>query len=200
MNEQATSLGYAILGLLHVHGGAQTGYALQKIFEDTPMRIYSGSPGAIYPALQRLEENGLVAGATHDVGPVKRARGYRPTTEGTRALRDHVTRPIERRDVESGMDELMLRFVFLGLVADAAATQAFLDDLEAHLESYLDELNANASQLEEKGAGMHARLALEAGLQTYRAHLRWARAATAALERGGFDRTTPHMGGEDESD
>ena len=54
-----TTLEYALLGLLHQ--GAMSGYDLRKIFESTAMGSYSGSPGAIYPALRRLEKQGLVA-------------------------------------------------------------------------------------------------------------------------------------------
>ena len=53
-----TTLGYALLGL--VAGEPQTGYALMKTFTTTPMGHYSGSPGAIYPALRRLEGAGQV--------------------------------------------------------------------------------------------------------------------------------------------
>ena len=43
----------ALLGLLH--GEARSGYALRKVFQDTPMLHFSDSPGSIYPALKRLE-------------------------------------------------------------------------------------------------------------------------------------------------
>ena len=37
-----------------------SGYDLRKIFTTTAMGSFSDSPGAIYPALARLEANGLV--------------------------------------------------------------------------------------------------------------------------------------------
>ena len=40
-----TSLGYALLGLIHLQ--PQSGYGLRKVFESTPMGHYSWSPGAI---------------------------------------------------------------------------------------------------------------------------------------------------------
>ena len=48
-----TALEYALLGLLHQQ--PQSGYDLRKVFETTALGNYSGSPGAIYPALRRLE-------------------------------------------------------------------------------------------------------------------------------------------------
>jgi hypothetical protein len=44
------ALGYALLGLLMK---PSSGYDLRKIFSSTSMKTYSGSPGAIYPALRR---------------------------------------------------------------------------------------------------------------------------------------------------
>ena len=50
-------LGHALLGLLH--GSSLSGYDVRKIFTETPMGSFSNSPGAIYPALERLEKAGL---------------------------------------------------------------------------------------------------------------------------------------------
>lgn len=177
MSSTATSLGNALLGLLHQ--SQQTGYALQKFFEDSPMGIYSSSPGAIYPALKRLEQKGLVTSSLVDTGPVQRARVYGPTPEGTAALLEWLVQPITRRDIEAGMDKLMLRFAFLGLIDSEGATRAFLEDLVRQLDAYLDVLAAIRSELVEKGVGRHGRLALEGGIETYRAHARWARGALA---------------------
>lgn len=187
MKDAATSLGYALLGLLHQK--EQTGYGLQRFFEDSPMGIYSSSPGAIYPALKRLEKNGLIEGTLHETGPVQRSRVYRPTAQGTAALRVWLTRPISRREIEIGMDELMLRFAFLGLAGEAApsATRDFLEDFEQEVDSYLGELEHVRTELAAKEAGFHPRQALEGGIQTYRAHLRWAREARTSFEQGGPD-------------
>ncbi|MDH5368031.1 MAG: PadR family transcriptional regulator, partial [Cyclobacteriaceae bacterium] len=57
-NIKTTSLDYAILGLVHIL--PQSGYAIRKQFELTAIGNYSSSPGAIYPALKRLQKFGLV--------------------------------------------------------------------------------------------------------------------------------------------
>ena len=54
------SLGYALLGLIEQKPAS--GYDLRKIFSSTSMKYYSDSPGAIYPALGRLEQQGLLRG------------------------------------------------------------------------------------------------------------------------------------------
>ncbi|HEX3968204.1 MAG TPA: PadR family transcriptional regulator, partial [Edaphobacter sp.] len=51
-------LGHALLGLIYQQ--PLSGYDVKKIFASTPMAGFSDSPGAIYPALRRLEKSGLV--------------------------------------------------------------------------------------------------------------------------------------------
>ena len=60
--KQIPALGYALLGLLH--GKPASGYDLRKVFSSTSMKSYSDSPGAIYPALQQLEDEELVTSGT----------------------------------------------------------------------------------------------------------------------------------------
>ena len=68
MSDRPSTLGYALLGLLHQ--APQAGYDLRKTFVSTPMAAFSDSPGAIYPALRRLAGQGWIA-------PVEPARGGR---------------------------------------------------------------------------------------------------------------------------
>ena len=48
----ASPLDYLLVGLLS--GGPRSGYDLRRQIGDSPLRVYSDSPGAIYPALRRL--------------------------------------------------------------------------------------------------------------------------------------------------
>ena len=74
MRQPASTLGFALLGLLQQQ--PRSGYALRRVFATTPMGHYSSSPGAIYPALRRLEQQGLVRGAL-DRGPSQRPKKRR---------------------------------------------------------------------------------------------------------------------------
>ena len=38
----------------------RSGYGLKKLFSSSPASVYQPSPGALYPALRRLEERGLL--------------------------------------------------------------------------------------------------------------------------------------------
>src|SRR3954462_14165168 len=64
------SLGYALLGLLQQK--PSSGYDLRKIFSSTSMKTYSDSPGAIYPALRRLEQEALIRGTIEEGSGLRR--------------------------------------------------------------------------------------------------------------------------------
>ena len=62
MNKKTTlsTLSLAVLGLIQQE--PRSGYDLRKIFSTTPMGHFSTSPGAIYPALKRIEKSGWIRG------------------------------------------------------------------------------------------------------------------------------------------
>jgi DNA-binding PadR family transcriptional regulator len=70
------------------------GYELMKRLEDRSGGIYRASAGTIYPTLQQLEDEGLVAAETLDGKKV-----YKPSDAGRRELedRDETVRSIWRR-------------------------------------------------------------------------------------------------------
>jgi hypothetical protein len=85
---------------------------LRKIFAETAMGNYSSSPGAIYPALQRLETDGLLSGKIEETAAMRRLRLYRITATGLAALKRWLARPIAPDEVKHRSEELMLRFAF----------------------------------------------------------------------------------------
>lgn len=164
-------LGYALLGLLHQKPAS--GYDLRKIFTETPMAGYSNSPGAIYPALRRLEEQKLVRGSIEAASGLRQRKVFRVTPAGMTALKKWLTSPFDLEDVAKRLNELMLRFAFLDQVVGEAATLRFLQSFEAALNLYVPTLRGF---LKEHGASMPAsgRLALENGTLGYEAQLEWA--------------------------
>lgn len=163
-------LGYALLGLLQQKG--RSGYDLRKVFAETAMGNYSSSPGAIYPALERLVARGLIRGTVEEKSGLRRRCVYRLTARGGGELKSWLARPIQQSDVMRGADELMLRFTFMDQVLGPAACIGFLGSFRSALTPYIAELEsyhaANNSKMPLSG-----RLALESGILGYRSLRDW---------------------------
>ena len=180
MTTSSTTLGYAILGLIHEQ--PQSGYNLRKVFASTPMGHYSSSPGAIYPALRRLEEQGLIFGRVDRSKSLRPKQIFRPTVAGSRALEEWLTRPVTGDDVIWKMDELMLRFAFHSFLESDEATRSFLTSFIAELDAYVRALERQRKDLPDE-VTRHGKLAIESGIESYRAHTRWARRALKEFSR-----------------
>jgi len=173
-------LGYALLGLLHQQ--PLSGYDLRKIFASSPIGEFSDSPGAIYPALRRLQERGWVRGEVRKSAGLRKRRVFRITPKGLASFKTWQSKPIVRDDVIRRMGELLLRFAFMDQTFGPERPLAFLREFAKELSAYIpglrQHLHAHANQMPLSG-----RLALESGIQDYEARLRWARKSIAAYER-----------------
>ncbi|HEY1752835.1 MAG TPA: PadR family transcriptional regulator [Caulobacteraceae bacterium] len=110
--------------LFLVSNKGQSGYDVRQLFQSTPVGLFSDSPGAIYPALARLETRGLLASAAEPDG--RRRRVYEQTDEGQAALRRWLTAPIDPGLVERRPQELDLRFVMIAEMLGRAQALAYL--------------------------------------------------------------------------
>jgi DNA-binding PadR family transcriptional regulator len=174
----ALRLDHALLGLLHEK--PQSGYALRKLFATSPMGHFSDSPGSIYPALRRLERQGLITGVAE--GKSLRPRQvFRLTPSGMSELRNWLSAPVTRDELVHGGGDVMLRFAFVGQLLGPARTSEFIAQLATVLEEYVEELERFHAQ---QGPGMLLvpRLALESGITLYRAQRDWARRTARQLE------------------
>ena len=178
-NELST-LSLAILGL--VSQSPQTGYDLRKVFSTTPMGHFSSSPGAIYPALRRIEEAGWIRGR-EGTGTTRRQRiVYEVTRSGLKTLRQHLSRPVTHEDIIWHMDELMMRFAFMDPLVGRQATLRFLQDLESAIDSHAAGLRRYLESARDS-MPLCGRLALENGIEGYETNARWARRAMDELQR-----------------
>jgi DNA-binding PadR family transcriptional regulator len=173
-----SSLELALLGL--IAQAPRSGYELCRIFETSPMMHYSASPGAIYPALKRLDRRGLLLGQVERSDALRPVRTYRISDTGRDAIVSWVSLPIKRDDLIWRSDELMLRFAFMGQHVDLEATSRFLTELVEVIDAYVSELEAHHRGMPE-GGSPHGRLALEQGLDSYRSMAAWARRALGRL-------------------
>jgi DNA-binding PadR family transcriptional regulator len=174
-----TTLEYALLGL--VTQLPQSGYDLRKTFETTAMGSFSGSPGAIYPALRRLEKRELIEGEVDATTALRPRMVFRPTAAGREVLEAWLVREIDREDVERRVDELMLRFALHSVLGHSTPTQRFLADFLVEVEGYVGELRRQQQEVPDN-TPLQPRMALAAGIEQYRAFARWARKAIKAFE------------------
>ncbi len=174
------ALGYALLGLLNRKPAS--GYDLRKIFSSTSMKSYSDSPGAIYPALGRLEKQGLIRGTIEAGSGMRRRQIFRVTAKGLAELKKWIARPVTRDDMVRGPQEVMLRFAFSEMVAGRDAAIELLRSMEAALQVYVaalhEEIKAFPAMMPTSG-----RLAFECGVRGNESLLAWTRHGLATYEK-----------------
>jgi DNA-binding PadR family transcriptional regulator len=165
-----TLLGYALLGLLQQK--SKSGYDLRKIFAETAMGNYSSSPGAIYPALQRLEVDKYILGTIEETKGLRRRRVYSITSVGEAALKMWLVEPIKPGDVQRGTGELMLRFGFMEENHGLSGCIYFLNNFRAAVEPYVAGLETYLAA-QSDSMPLSGRLALESGVRSYRSLHEW---------------------------
>jgi DNA-binding PadR family transcriptional regulator len=177
---QLTPFEHILLGLICT--APSSGYDLKRIFAATPMGLYQPSSGTLYPALRRLEQKGLVKAQapSGQGGPSARHRRvYELTQAGRAAHLNWLRTPVEPATVSYDLGLHLMRFVMMEHLLPPEEVLTFLQNLK-------DGLAALTAQLKQYAAaadfpGRHARLALDHGIATHLASLRWAQQTVAAL-------------------
>lgn len=165
----------------------RSGYGLKKMFNDSPASVYQPSPGALYPALRRLEERGLLR-AEQQVSSGRRAlRLYQVTDAGLAVFLEWLRRPVVPETVAADLGQHLMRFSLMEKYLERAEVMAFLADLGGALDGFVTGVEQFAAS-RQGTLGQHALLALEHGVAVHRASLEWVRSAMAALGE------TAHLG------
>jgi DNA-binding PadR family transcriptional regulator len=180
MDTNDSLLGFALLGQLHLR--PMSGYDLRKIFTSTAMGGFSDSPGAIYPALGRLERRGLIKGTVEESTSLRKRRVFKITAKGLADFKTWLKRPVTRDDVIRRLGELMLRFAYMDHALGEEQSLLFLGDFQRELTSYIPSLREYLGTYAGK-MPMSARLALESGVQEYETRLKWAKTSIAKYEQ-----------------
>jgi DNA-binding PadR family transcriptional regulator len=175
---EVSTLALAVLGLLARE--PCSAYDIRKIFDTTPMGHFSSSPGAIYPALKRLEASGWIRGRTANADTLRPKRVYRLTREGRRVLTDRVSRDITPEDAQRNLDDVMLRFVFMDKLLVRDRVVELLERFESVVESRLASLQALLDAVRDQ-LSVCEELSMEHGIATAIMNLAWARKARARL-------------------
>ena len=156
----------AVLGLIE-RQGPMTAYAVRKTFLESPTDHFSGSAGAIYPLLRRLEASGLLSTAARSDG--RRGVAYSLTPGGVGSLRAWVLPEDLSWMASVTFDPLRTRVLSLGLL-EPSERERFLRGAERELSRRASEQSA-ALDSDDPWTTAACRGALE----VTRARLRWIR-------------------------
>ena len=158
------------------------GYDIHKIFATTPLAHFSSSPGAIYPALRRLQRRGLLDAQLDTTTEAHPRRVYSLTKAGEESLNAWLHQPVTRDDLIRGSGSPILRFALTEGRLSTEEVLAYLDSYRQTLECYLEELHGYERQMP-PDALLHAGLALEHGIRGYQSELEWVQWVTAKMKR-----------------
>lgn len=129
-----TELEGAVLSEIH-HRQNHTAFKVRRAFQTSPSIEWSGSAGAVYPAIRRLIDAGLIGSTPIETGRRGNALGL--TREGVRALERWICDPLRASSV--GLDPFRLR-AGLWATLDPAARRDALTQLKLAIDIDLERL------------------------------------------------------------
>jgi DNA-binding PadR family transcriptional regulator len=163
-----------VLGHLWKYGPS-TAYAVRKELLASPSSHWSGSAGAIYPLLLRLEERGIVASRRGAHGD-RQHWSYALTAPGHDAFLAWLSPPFDPDLISIAPDPLRTRMYFLGALSPRRRA-TFLARASEQLERYL-KVVAQLPQSDE-----FDRLAVRGALRLTRARIAWLADVRRSLAR-----------------
>ena len=112
---ELSRLELAVLGLVF-RGAPCTAYWIRRQFQTSLSSFFSGSAGAVYPAVRRLEARSLVKATTRKEGR-RRSVAYSLTPRGAQALEAWLSPPFPLEDVAFTMDPIRTRVHYLNALS-----------------------------------------------------------------------------------
>jgi DNA-binding PadR family transcriptional regulator len=101
----------ALLGLVS-QGAPCTAYWIRRQLQKSPSSFFSGSAGAVYPAVERLEKRSLIKATVLEEGR-RTSRQYKLTAKGRKALETWLLPPFPPEDLAFTMDPVRTRVYYL---------------------------------------------------------------------------------------
>lgn len=170
-----TELEGAVLSEIH-HRQNRTAFRVRRAFQTSPSIEWSGSAGAVYPAIRRLVEAGLIESTPIETGNKGSHLSLSP--EGVAAVEDWICDPVRATSV--GVDPFRLR-AGLWATLDAGTRADALRRLRLAVEEELQRLRVSLDALDPV-----ERARSEWSIQLQAMRLRWLEdqgAGSAAAER-----------------
>ncbi|WGM30069.1 hypothetical protein [Brevundimonas sp. NIBR11] len=166
-----TELEGAILSEIH-HRGAETAFKVRKAFLGSPSVEWSGSSGAVYPAIRRLTAHGLIHGEAQM--SARKGSSLTLTANGVEAL-DNWICDLDRA-AGLGLDPFRLRSGLWDELPGAVRLK--------QLASLLVVLKTNIADLETYGSGLDRveRRRVDLSIAQQKARATWVEAELSAAE------------------
>ena len=177
-NYSPTILGHAILGLLHQQ--SQSGYQIRKTFETTPLGHFSSSPGSIYPALKRLQQEFLIERVVLPEKANSTKKKYALTRAGLDMLVTWLNEPITQDEVINSAEDILLRFALMDDLVSGTVKKALLKSFQIYAKAYAEELKSFRESASSH-MPLNGLLALDHGIASYMTHAQWASYALEEL-------------------
>jgi len=151
-----------------------SGYDVRKVFLTTAWKTYSSSPGAIYPALKRLEAGGFIKGNIEKQETLRPRKIYVLTEKGQKTLTEYLSRPITREDIVWRLNSIPLRFAFMEKLLGKEKILSFLQQLQSEMGAYLSVLITENKPLK-KDMSFCGWAAFQLGIENMKTYIRWAK-------------------------
>lgn len=171
------SLPNILLGMLDQPA---SGYDLAREFKQSLNHFWRAELAQIYPALNKLERDGLLASRSEasEKGPARRV--YRRTAKGTRQLKKWLSGPPVVGHERLGH---LAKIYFFDQLGDAPVSRAYFVRLKAYFEDWLTELKDVETEWKAEDPGypdalpdeaFYKQLTLRNGLIELSARIEWA--------------------------
>jgi DNA-binding PadR family transcriptional regulator len=176
--ERLSELEGCVLGLVWLLGPC-TPYVVRKTFVQSPSSQWSGSAGAIYPLVRRLERRGLLQSKPSATGS-RKSHHYELTAEGRQRLTDWLGPPFNENVTGILPDPIRTRLAFLEALP-RSRRHSFLSIVEKVLRRQIDKTKHECQENRRK-EDLLDYLISRGALITAEARLTWIREVRAALE------------------
>ena len=179
MPRTTSELEGAVLGVIWREGPC-TAYAVRKRFVASPSPQWSGSAGAIYPLVRRLQKKRLLASRIL-AGTKRGGRLYTLTSTGQQVLNEWIKPPLSPMVTGVPADPLRTRIGFLGALTPAEQ-RSFIDTALQGNDAEIQATLLEIKESREENDHWHL-LAAQGALACLRARRTWLRAAARSLPR-----------------
>ncbi len=167
--QKLTELEGAALGMIATDGPC-TPYRVRQFFRKSPSPYWSGSAGAIYPLVRRLEKQKLITAQPFPTGK-RAASAYRTTEKGQRQLSQWIIDSgTSERTSGVPMDPLRTRVRFLAALSPDQQRK-FLRSAQAQLRSFAGIVEQDCAA--KKGGDVLSYLTARGALFMSRARVQW---------------------------